>query len=72
MKLLEIPKGLPFYDLNDFATMRYSFFFSPVAAQHFAEFIASNRSEVWKHPLPAEAQLTIGDPTAVEDLNSRE
>lgn len=69
---LGYPKGFAVYDLNDYGTMLFVFFFSPLAAQHFAEFIASNRSEVWEQPIPANAQLTVGDPTAAEDLNTRE
>jgi hypothetical protein len=66
---LGYPKGFAVYDLIDYESKLYFFFFSPVAAQHFAEFIASNRSEVWEEALPAQVHLTTGDASAAEDLS---
>ena len=63
------PKGFAVYDLIDFESKLYFFFFSSVAAQHFAAFIDSNRSEVWDKPLPDGANLTIGDATVLPDAD---
>ena len=62
-KALGYPDGFAVYDFAGYEGLLYSFFFSPVAAQHLAEFIRSNRHEVWDKPLPNEAKLTIGDST---------
>jgi hypothetical protein len=61
-RALGYPEGFAVYDLADYERMLYSFFFSSLAAQHFAEFIKCNRSEIWDEPLPNGANLTIGDP----------
>jgi hypothetical protein len=60
---LGCPNGFAVYDLSDFEHMLYSFFFSPLAAEHFADYINSNRHEIWDKPLPDGANLTIGDST---------
>lgn len=57
------PEGFAVYDYSDFEHLLYSFLFSPVAAQYFAEYINSNRHEIWDKPLPDDAKLTIGDST---------
>lgn len=60
---LGCPDGFAVYDFADYERLLYSFFFSPVAAQHFAEFIKSNRHEIWDKAIPDGANLTIGDST---------
>jgi hypothetical protein len=69
---LGCPAGFAVYDFIDYESKLYFFFFAPVAAQHFEDFIASNRHEVWNQPLPTEAHLTIGDAAAADDLPKRE
>lgn len=55
------PKGFTVYHLAELESGHFSFFFSPVAAPHFAEFIRANAGKVWDDPLPDRAELTIGD-----------
>ncbi len=63
------PQGFAVYDLNEIQSMRYSFFYSPIAAQHFLEFTKSNRSEVWDKPLPEGVHLIVGDPSVLPDAD---
>jgi len=56
------PEGFAVYDLNEIPK-RYSFFYSPKAAEVFREFIESNRSEEWDKALPESVHLIVGDPT---------
>jgi hypothetical protein len=63
------PAGFAVYDLKDLESMLYSFFYSPIAAQHFLEFIKSNRSEVWDKPLPEGVHLIVGDSTVLPDAD---
>ena len=55
------PEGFAVYDLNEIPK-RYSFFYSPKAAEAFRKFIESNRSEEWDKSLPEGAHLIVGDP----------
>jgi len=57
------PQGFAVYDLNEIQSKRYSFFYSPKAAEVFLEFIKANRSEAWEKPLPEGVHLIVGDPT---------
>jgi hypothetical protein len=57
------PAGFAVYDLNEIGSMRYSFFYSPKAAEAFLTLIQANRNEVWDKPLPQDVYLIVGDPT---------
>ena len=59
------PQGFAVYDLNEIQSMRYSFFYSPRAAEAFSQFIKSNKSEAWDKALPQGVHLIVGDSTVL-------